>query len=118
MVNYQRLHSDELDLLFQSLSDATRRGILERLAESSLTVSEIAEPYHMSLPAISKHIAILERAQLIKRNKKGREYHVALDPERMKTLAEYIEYYKKFWERGLQNLERILKNEKPAGNNK
>lgn len=125
MVNYSQIHTNELDLLFQSLSDATRRGILERLTNKSLTVSEIAAPYNMSLPAISKHIAILERAQLIKRSKKGREYHVTLEPDRMKTISEYIEYYKKFWEQGLQNLERLLnkessqeKNEKSAGNNK
>lgn len=98
-----------LDDVFYSLSDPTRRSILfhiartthvnAREAEHPLTVTEIYEPFKekMSLPAISKHLKVLERSNLIKRHKKGREYLFQLQPEPLKKAVNYISFYTKFW---------------------
>jgi DNA-binding transcriptional ArsR family regulator len=112
MVNNQQFTSDEqINLIFHSFADPTRRKILERLTTEKLTVSEIAKPYAMSLPAISKHLKVLEAAKLIKKEKHGREYSVYLVPQTFKTAAEYIAFYKKFWNTQLDNLEAFLRKE-------
>lgn len=113
MVNYLQQHTSEeqINLIFHSLADPTRRGILQRLARSDLTVTEIAKPYDMSLPAISKHLKILEHAQLIGRKKHGREYQIHLEPQALKTVEEYIVFYKKFWNTRLSNLEKFLQED-------
>lgn len=105
MVKYQ-----QLDNIFSSLSDSTRRNILERLMDNPLTVSEIYQSYEkeMSLPAISKHLKVLENAKLVERRKEGRKYIFSLNPKNMKTAHNYIEYYSKFWTNKLDDLERYL----------
>lgn len=128
MVNYSNSSSskEQMNRIFHSLSDPTRRDILERLAKDNLSVTQIAEPYAMSLPAISKHLKILEQAELISREKTGREYRVQIEANAFRSIAEYIKYYQKFWERQLQSLERLLnkesskkqQNEKQTGNSK
>ncbi len=99
---------NELSQIFHSLSDPTRRKILERLAEGSLTVTEIKSPFKISLVAISKHLKVLERAKLIRRQKMGREYIIRLHPRPLRDAYRYIENYKKDWSRQLDALEKFL----------
>jgi DNA-binding transcriptional ArsR family regulator len=101
MVNYS---SAVLDATFAALSDATRRGILARLAEGESSVSELAAPYRMSLPAVSKHLRVLESAGLIARQKDGRVHHCRFVADPMKNAAEWIERYRRFWEEQLDAL--------------
>jgi DNA-binding transcriptional ArsR family regulator len=89
--------SNEYDVLFYALSDPTRRQILNMLNQGTRTISELAQPFKMSLPAISKHIKILERAKLLNRKKTGRIHECALNPEALKTAEECIQFYTKFW---------------------
>jgi len=97
-----------LDATFGALSDATRRGILAQLALGETSVSDLAAPYDMSLPAVSKHLRVLEGAGLIQRHKDGRVHRCRLAPEPMKGAAEWIASYRQFWERQFDALERYL----------
>jgi DNA-binding transcriptional ArsR family regulator len=107
-------HSNpSLDATFGALSDATRRGILAQLALGETSVSELAAPYDMSLPAVSKHLRVLEEAGLVVRHKDGRVHRCRLAPEPMKGAAEWIAYYRQFWERQFDALDRYL-TESPA----
>jgi uncharacterized protein YndB with AHSA1/START domain/DNA-binding transcriptional ArsR family regulator len=85
--------NSELDDVFGSLSDVTRRDILRRLSHGELSVSDIADTYNMSLPAISKHIRVLERSQLICKEKRGRQYFVRLAPAAFEEANEHLQYY-------------------------
>jgi DNA-binding transcriptional ArsR family regulator len=105
MVKYSSIN---LDVIFHSLSDPTRRRILERLSKKPLTVSEIAAPYKMSLVAVSKHLKVLERAKLVRRQKLGREYMIRLHPQPLKFAFKYLRIYKDQWERHLDALEKFL----------
>jgi len=108
MVNYLGVR---LDSTFAALSDATRRGILARLARQGETsVSELAAPYKMSLPAVSKHLRVLEQAGLVSRQKDGRVHRCRLRAEPMKGAAAWIEHYRRFWETQLDSLERYLED--------
>jgi len=98
----------ELNQIFHSLSDPTRRKILERLTRGPLTVSQVKEPFRVSLVAISKHLKVLERAKLIRRQKMGREYMIRLHPQPLRDAYRYIENYKKDWSRQLDALEKFL----------
>jgi DNA-binding transcriptional ArsR family regulator len=98
-----------LDTIFGSLADPTRRDILKRVAEGQLTVSEVAQPYDMSLAAISKHLKVLERAKLIVKRKKGKEQLVQLAPQAFADAADYLDWYRRLWERRLDSLEQYLK---------
>jgi DNA-binding transcriptional ArsR family regulator len=105
MVKYSELH---LDATFAALSDATRRGILARLAQGEASVSDLAAPYDISLPGVSKHLRVLERAKLIARRKEGRVNRCRLVAEPMKDAAEWIERYRQFWEEQFDALARFL----------
>jgi DNA-binding transcriptional ArsR family regulator len=107
MVYYQ---SSALDNTFSALSDATRRGILARLAQGEASISDLAAPYEMSLPAVSKHLRVLERAKLVERRKDGRVHRCRLAAEPMKGAAEWIEKYRQFWERQFDSLAQYLKD--------
>lgn len=112
MAKYQTIYPTEyMDVIFQALADPTRRHILERLTHKNLTVSEIAKPYVFALPTISKHLTVLERAQLIKKDKIGRTQQIYFQPQTMKIVADYISFYKKFWNTQLDNLEKFLMTE-------
>ena len=91
----------QLDLLFYALSDQTRRKILKLIGERAHTVSELAEPFSMSLPAVSKHIKILEKAKLLIRKKEGRVHSCTLDPSALRTAEECIQFYTQFWNQKL-----------------
>ncbi len=98
----------ELDNIFHAMADPTRRKILERLAEKPLTVMEIAAPYKMSLVAVSKHLKVLERAKLVRRQKMGREFLIRLHSMPLKSAYKHIELYKRDWTRQLDALEKFV----------
>jgi DNA-binding transcriptional ArsR family regulator len=106
MVNNQRA----LDSTFAALSDATRRGILARLATGEASVTELAKPYDMSLPAVSKHLRVLESAGLVARSKAGRVHRCRLEAAPMKSAADWMAHYRQFWEAQLDSLQRYLEN--------
>ncbi|MEZ4672144.1 MAG: metalloregulator ArsR/SmtB family transcription factor [Anaerolineae bacterium] len=112
MVNYL---SPPLDAIFSALSDSTRRAILQRLARGEATVSEVAEPFDMSLPAISKHLRILEDVGLIVRQKEGRLHHLSLSAAPMKNATEWLEYYRQFWDEQFDSLADFLATDTTEG---
>jgi DNA-binding transcriptional ArsR family regulator len=108
MVNHMVNHSDSLSAVFSALADPTRRTILERLAGGRQRVTELAAPFAISLPAISKHLRVLENAGLLTREKEGRNYHCRLQPEALASAAEWIAHYRRFWDEQLGALDRFL----------
>ena len=106
MVKYKET---QLDLAFSALSHPIRRGIVARLAGGEATVAELARPYKVSAPAITKHLHILEDAGLMKREKSGREYHCRLVVDRMQEAEHWLEQYRQFWEQSLDRLDLYLK---------
>jgi DNA-binding transcriptional ArsR family regulator len=105
MVKYQQ---DPLSASFQALADPTRRAILARLALGEASVGELAEPFEMSLPAVSKHLKVLEGAGFLTRKKDGRIHRCRLEPAPMKQAAQWIDDYRSFWEGQLDQLARYL----------
>ncbi len=103
--------SARLDSVFHALSDTTRRSILRDISTGEKTVGEIAQPYPMSLAAVSKHLKVLESANLIHRQKQGSFQLVRINPAPMKEASRWIAYYEKFWNHQLDALENLL-NEK------
>jgi DNA-binding transcriptional ArsR family regulator len=100
MVNYPQ----KLDATFGALADPTRRAILARLGKGPATVTEIAAPFAMSLPAVSKHVRVLESAGLVARRKQGREHRIALDPAPLVDATRWLSESSKFWEGALDRL--------------
>jgi DNA-binding transcriptional ArsR family regulator len=98
-----------LDQTFAALADPTRRAILARLASGEASVSELAEPFDMSLPAISKHLKVLERAGLISRGRDAQFRPCRLEPRALKAASDWLEPYRIFWEQSLDQLEHYLK---------
>jgi DNA-binding transcriptional ArsR family regulator len=103
------LNSERLDNVFHALSDRTRRDMLRRLAKREHTVGELAEPFHMSLAAASKHIRTLEEAGLICRTVEGRTHRCRIEPGPLHGVGRWLRHYEKFWTRRLDALERVLK---------
>ncbi len=97
-----------LNFIFGSLSDPTRRDILQRVSKKQMSVSEIAEPYKMSLAAISKHLKILENAKLIIKRRWGKQQVVELSPVAFKDASKYLKHYEKLWNGRLDSLEQYL----------
>jgi len=108
MVNYSTL---SLNATFAALADPTRRRILESLSQQQMRVKELAEPFAMSLPAVSKHLRVLEDAGLLKRRRFGREHHIEIEPAPMRNAMQWIEQYRKFWEGSLDALAAYLENQ-------
>ena len=100
---------DRLSETFQALADPTRRAILARLALGETSVNELAEPFEMSLPAVSKHLKVLERAGLISRSREAQFRPCKLEPQSLKSVDEWLEEYRGFWEARLDRLEAYLK---------
>ena len=98
----------QLDLVFWALSDATRRGVIERLTRSAASVSELAEPFGMSLPGFMKHLRVLEEAGLLVRAKEGRTVRCELAPQALEDAAMWLAHYEKFWSAQLDALGRYL----------
>lgn len=102
------MSSDRLSVVFAALADPTRRAILAHLAKGEASVTELAEPFKMSLPAISKHLKVLERAQLIARSREAQWRPCRLEAETLKEAADWIEQYRQFWDERLDRLEDYL----------
>ena len=100
-----------LDEVFSALADSTRRAILEKLTERDWAVSELAEPFKMSLPAVWKHLRVLEDAGLVQCEKNGRVKRCRLDASPMKGASDWIDFYKRFWEGRFDALSEYLENE-------
>lgn len=99
---------DPLSATFAALADPTRRAILARLVEGEAPVTELAEPFAMSLPAVSKHLKVLERARLIERSRHAQWRPCRLAPEPLKEVSDWVERYRRYWESRLDRLDDYL----------
>jgi DNA-binding transcriptional ArsR family regulator len=107
MVKYS---SRTLDRTFAALADPTRRQILAHLARGDKCVTHLARPHAMSLPAVSKHLRVLEKAGLLRRRRYGRVHEMQLEAKPLKQAAQWVEEYRKFWEGSLDRLAEYLEN--------
>jgi DNA-binding transcriptional ArsR family regulator len=105
MVKYA---SRALDRTFAALADPTRRRLLAHLARGDKCVTHLARPHAMSLPAVSKHLRVLEKAGLLRRRRYGRVHEMQLDAKPLKQAAQWVEEYRKFWEGSLDRLAEYL----------
>ena len=101
--------NDRLSVIFSALADPTRRAILARLSEGDATVSELAEPFSISLPAISRHLKVLEAAGLISRSRSAQWRSSSLEAEPLREATEWMERYRQFWDANLDRLDAHLK---------
>ena len=101
-----------LDHTFSALADPTRRAILARLALGEATVGELAEPFPISAPAISRHLRVLEDAALIARTRHGQQLVCRLNPEGMRSVREWLDHYRAFWSSSLDRLDAHLRKTK------
>jgi DNA-binding transcriptional ArsR family regulator len=102
------MQQDHLSTMFAALADPTRRAILARLATGETSVSELATPFDMSLPAVSKHLKVLERAGLIARGREAQWRPCRIEPLALKDIDEWLERYRRFWEQSLDRLDNYL----------
>src|SRR5512134_3147 len=107
-MSYQYASSARLDATFAALADPTRRAILARLAKGDASVMELAEPFSMSQPAISKHLKVLERAGLISRGRDAQRRPCRLEAVPLREATDWLERYREFWEQRFQRLDEIL----------
>lgn len=98
----------KLDVIFRSFADSTRRDILKRVSKNDLTISEIARPYDMSFAAIAKHVAVLEKAQLITKRRHGKEQVISASQETINLAASHLGGYEKVWKERYDKLETLL----------
>ncbi|MBK17897.1 MAG: transcriptional regulator [Rhodospirillaceae bacterium] len=105
------METDPLSSTFSALSDPTRRAILARLAKGEASVGELADPFEISLPAISRHLKVLQQAGLIERKTEAQWRRCALNPEPLMEVAGWLERYREFWESRFDALEEFLKSE-------
>lgn len=116
------MSSDTLSITFSALADPTRRAILASLTKGEQTVSDLAEPFDMTMPAITKHLKVLEKAKLIERTRQAQYRPCRLKPEPLKDIDEWISEYRKFWEASFDRLDDYLhklqsKQKENDGNN-
>jgi DNA-binding transcriptional ArsR family regulator len=102
------MHADRLDATFAALADPTRRAILARLASGEASVNELARPFAMSQPAISKHLKVLERAGLIARGRDAQRRPCRLEAAPLADATQWLERYRRFWEASLDRLDGLL----------
>jgi DNA-binding transcriptional ArsR family regulator len=107
-ISYGRVPADRLDATFAALADPTRRAILARLASGQASVTELAKPFAMSQPAISKHLKVLERAGLISRGRDAQRRPRRLEAKPLAEATEWLERYSQFWEENYQRLDALL----------
>ena len=101
----------QLDLVFRALGDPTRRALLARLADKPAMVTELAQPFAMSLPAVSRHIRVLEKAGLVARTVDGRVHHCSLSATPLKDVEKWLSQYRRFWEGTLDSLARYVEGD-------
>jgi DNA-binding transcriptional ArsR family regulator len=106
---YLEMTADRLNATFAALADPTRRAILARLASGEASVKELAEPFEMSLPAVSKHLKVLERAGLIARGREAQWRPCTLQAGPLKDISDWVEQYRRFWEQSFDRLDEYLK---------
>lgn len=104
--------SPQLDATFMALADPTRRAILARLASGEATVNELAKPFPMSQPAISKHLKVLEKAGLISRGRDAQRRPRKLEPKPLAAATQWLERYRKFWQESFEQLDMVLEEMK------
>src|SRR5487761_646884 len=109
------LTPDRLSSTFAALADSTRRAILARLASGEISVTELAEPFKMSLPAVSKHLKVLERAGLIARGREAQWRPCRLEAGPLKDAADFLEHYRRFWEESFDRLDEYLREVQTRG---
>lgn len=107
-----------LDRTFAALADPTRRRILAHLARGSKRVTHLARPHAMSLPAVSKHLRVLEKAGLLRRRRYGRVHEMQLEAKPLKQASQWVEHYRKFWEGSLDRLAEYLEKTNQATSKK
>ena len=108
------VNNEQLNRTFHALADPTRRGIIGMLTEhQEQRIKELAEPFDMSMAAISKHIKVLEQANLISREKRGREFYVRLSTAPLNQAKDWIEFYEQFWRQRFMQLDKLLAAESP-----
>ncbi len=100
--------AERLDGIFHALADRTRREMLQRLSQQERTITELAQPFEMSLAAVSKHVKVLERAGLVQRTVQGRTHICRLAPEPLSQAQEWLRFYETFWNERLDALEAFL----------
>ena len=100
--------NDSLSTTFAALADPTRRAILERLAHGDATVGELAEPFRMTMPAISKHLSVLERAGLITKSRDGQRRNCRITATPLKNATSWLNEYRRHWEANLESLDAYL----------
>jgi DNA-binding transcriptional ArsR family regulator len=114
--------ADQLTLTFHALADPTRRAILKRLSKGEASVQEIAKPFRVTLPAITKHLKVLEKARLIRRGRDAQYRPCTLNAEPLKVASDWMDQYRKFWEESFDRLDEYLKemqiDEKKRGRSK
>jgi DNA-binding transcriptional ArsR family regulator len=103
------MQADHLSATFAALADPTRRAILARLSLGETSVTELAQPFDMTMPAISKHLKVLERAGLIERGREAQWRPCRLAAQPLKDVADWVEHYRRFWEESLDRLSDYLK---------
>jgi len=108
------MSADRLSAIFTALADPTRRAILTRLAAGETSVTELAEPFAMSLPAVSKHLKVLERAGLIARGRQAQWRPCQLEARPLKDAADWLEHYRRFWEQSFDRLDKYVRELRPA----
>jgi DNA-binding transcriptional ArsR family regulator len=101
---------DELSVTFAALADPTRRAILARLAQGEATVNELAAPFNLSLPGVSKHLKVLQHAGLISQGRRAQWRPCRLEPERLKDAADWIQTYRQIWEDRFDRLDEYLRD--------
>jgi DNA-binding transcriptional ArsR family regulator len=108
----KKTSAQQLDVVLRAISDQTRRALLARLARGPAMVTELAEPFNMSLPAVSKHLRVLERARLVERSVSGRVHSCSLAPEPLRTVQQWLSHYQSFWGDNLEGLARYAEKDK------
>jgi len=103
------METDPLSAKFAALADPTRRAILTRLMDGEASVNQLAEPFDMSLPAVSKHLKVLEKAGLISRGKEAQWRPARLEPMALKSVSDWLEHYRRYWDVSFDRLDAYLK---------
>jgi len=102
--------SDHLSVTFAALADPTRRAILARLAEGEASVTELAKPFDLSLPGVSKHLKVLQRAGLITQSRNAQWRPCRLEPGRLREASEWVGEYRQFWDERVQRIDTVLQD--------
>lgn len=111
MLSSAAVSDDQLDVVFHALSDRTRRALVNRLAGGPAKITDLAKPFEMSLPAVSKHVRVLEQAQIVRRTIDGRVHRCSLGAEPLKEAGGWLDRYRAFWEGTLDSLATYVEDE-------